>query len=352
MALIDLPQAKWGSGTGRQVILKGDFARIEAALVESFELQDAPSLEYLSPSRVRVNATSDCQARVMLCGFPSPLHRGLWVTGGGLTDGRYRENAAPETLDLEMPGHLWGTEKSNQWYCVYALAGPTETIFSLRAMPVMRVSAQTAQTLTLRNNANSGDIGYGFAPDELAGTGILVLTGASRGLVRPITANNNDNGTGGTITYGGDPLNVAQGDWFVVLPNANFRYLGMVFNDAAGNLVPFRHRGRCFSYHGARLLSAGALNGYTLVDLALAVPPTAKVLAGYAAAQDGGEVRLAISYDGGTTAFLVHGASPAAEFQGGRGAFPFRCPVPEDCRLYLDNGNSSDQVVKVSGWEE
>ena len=30
MSLIDLPQTKWGSGTGRQVILKGDFAKIEA----------------------------------------------------------------------------------------------------------------------------------------------------------------------------------------------------------------------------------------------------------------------------------------------------------------------------------
>ena len=28
MSLIDLPQTKWGSGTGRQVILKGDFAKI------------------------------------------------------------------------------------------------------------------------------------------------------------------------------------------------------------------------------------------------------------------------------------------------------------------------------------
>ena len=31
MSLIDLPQTKWGGGTGRQVILKGDFAKIEQA---------------------------------------------------------------------------------------------------------------------------------------------------------------------------------------------------------------------------------------------------------------------------------------------------------------------------------
>ena len=37
MSLIDLPQTKWGGGTGRQVILKGDFAKIEQAMTEAFE---------------------------------------------------------------------------------------------------------------------------------------------------------------------------------------------------------------------------------------------------------------------------------------------------------------------------
>ena len=109
MSLLQLPQSKWGGGTGRQVILKGDFAAIEKALVESFEVEGGPSLEYIGPSQVRVNATADCKARVMLRGFPSPVHRGLWVDGG-LSDGRYRENASPETLDLEIPGHLWGVD--------------------------------------------------------------------------------------------------------------------------------------------------------------------------------------------------------------------------------------------------
>jgi len=35
-------------------------------------------------------------------------------------------------------------------------------------------------------------------------------------------------GPGGTITYGGAALTLAQGDWAVVLPVTNFRYLGMV----------------------------------------------------------------------------------------------------------------------------
>lgn len=350
MALSDLPQEKWSGGTGRQVILKGDFAKIEEALVESFEIRSAPSLEYLGPGQLRVNATPDCPARVMLCGFPSPMHRGLWVKGA--SDGRYREIAAPETLDLGQPEQLWGTEKSNQWYCVYALAGPTETIFSLKAMPVLRVSSRSAQTIFLRNNANDADIGYGFATDELAGARILLLTGASRGLVRPVTANNSDNGTGGTITYGGDILNLARGDWFVVLPDTNFRYLGMVFNDAAGNLLPFRQSGDSFSFLSPRMWFSGAVNGFTPVDLGLAAPPTAKEMQGYAAALSGTEVRLAISYDGSTPALVVHGASPAAAFQGVQGAFPFHCHVKENHMLHLDNGNSAGQAVYVTGWKE
>ena len=135
MALIHLPQTKWGSGTGRQVILKGDFDKIEQALLEGFEFTGAPGLEYVDSATLRVNATADCRARVMMCGFPSPLARGQWVDGG-LSDGRYRENAAPVTLNLATAGHLWGTEKSYQWYAVYALAGANDTIFSLKAMPV------------------------------------------------------------------------------------------------------------------------------------------------------------------------------------------------------------------------
>jgi len=222
MSLIDLPQTKWGSGTGRQVILKGDFAKIEQAVVEAFALTRGPGLEYVDSATLRVNATADCKARVMLGGFPSPLARGLWVDGG-LSDGRYRENAQPVSLNLATAAHLWGTEKPDQWYAVYALAGANDSIFSLKAMPVMRVASQDSQVITLRNSGNGANIGYGFVANELAGAGLLVLSGASRGLMRAITANNDDNGTAGTITYGGAALTLAQGDWGVVLPATNFR---------------------------------------------------------------------------------------------------------------------------------
>jgi hypothetical protein len=351
MALIHLPQAKWASGTGRQVILKGDFDKIEQAVVESFELAQSPSLEYLNASQVQVNATADCQARVMLTGFPSPLHRGVLVDGG-LSDGRYRENATPATLDIASPGSLWGTEKASQWYCVLALAGSGDTTFSLKGMPVMRVSSQASQVITLRNNLNTADIGYGFTDNELVDGKLLVITGSSRGLVRAITANNSDNGAGGAITYGGSALTLAQGDWFVVLPQINFRYLGMILNDGSSNLAPFYQEGHTCCYLTPRDLAQGAINGFTPHDLAMTAPPTARRLLGYAAATDGYDVKLAVSFDGSNPALSLHATSPAIPFHGVRGAVVFGCAAPPSHMLYLDNDNTVNQVVRITGWEE
>ena len=76
------------------------------------------------------------------------------------------------------------------------------------------------------------------------------------------------------------------------------------------------------------------------------------MLAGYAATQSGTEVKLTVSYDGGTAALIVHGASPPAAFHGVQGAFSFHCQIADGHKLFLDNGNSSNQVVKITGWEE
>ena len=351
MSLIHLPQTKWGSGTGRQVILKGDFAEIEQAVLEGFELTRGPGLEFVESATVRVNATADCKARVMMSGFPSPLTRGHWVDGG-LSDGRYRENAAPTSLNLGTAGNLWGTEKSSQWYAVYALAGSTDTIFALKAMPVMRVASQAGQAITLRNNTNGANIGYGLVTNELVGARLLVLSGASRGLIRAITTNNNDNGTAGTITYGGATLNLVQGDWCIVLPATNFRYLGMILNDASGNLAPFYQDANCTSYASPRQLVAGPINGYTPMDLGLVAPPTACRLEGFAAAAAGYDVKLAVSYDGSTPALVVHGNPPTTDFQGVRGASFFTCRVLDGGRVYLNNDNTANQAVKITAWRE
>ncbi len=351
MALIDLPQTKWNSGTGRQVILKGDFDKIEQAVVESFELTQSPALEYLSASQVQVNATLDCKARVMLTGFPSPLHRGVLVDGG-LSDGRYRENATPALLDMTVTGSLWGTEKASQWYSVLAVAGSGDTTFALKSMPVMRVSSQVAQVITLRNNANTANIGYGFTADELVDSKILLLTGASRGLMRAITANNNDNGTGGTLKYGGSALSLSSGDWFVVLPKTNFRFLGIILNDSSSNLAPFNQEGSACSYRTPRDLAQGAINGFTAYDLALAAPPTARRVLGLASATNGSDVKLAVSYDGSNPALILHATPPATAFQGLRGSLAFSCLVPASHKLYLDNNNTAGQIVRITGWEE
>ena len=104
----------------------------------------------------------------MLCGFPSPLHPGQWVDGGSQRRPLPGERR-PGYLNLPTTGSLWGSAKASQWYAVYALAGATDTIFTLKAMPVLRVASQSGQTISLRNTANTAGIGYGFAAGELAG---------------------------------------------------------------------------------------------------------------------------------------------------------------------------------------
>jgi len=352
MGLIHLPQAKWASGTGRQVILKSDFDKIEQGVLESFELSEAPVLEYVDSATVQVQATADCMARLLMCGWPSPLHPGHWVDAG-LSDGGYRENAATVSLNFPTAGSLWGNEKASQWYAVCALAGVSDTLFTLKAMPVMRVASQNGQTISLRNNANSAGIGYGFTAGELTNGQILVLSGASRGLARSISGHNTDDGTGGTITYGGTALSVTQGDWFVVLPpNTNFRYLGMAFNEADSNLAPFYQERGLTTWRSPRTLLTGAINGYTLTDLALAAPPTARQILGLASAAAGYDLKLAVSYDGSAPALVLHGAPPGGDFQGVRGAMPFAAHVLEGHKLYFNNENTVNQAVKITGWRE
>ena len=220
-------------------------------------------------------------------------------------------------------------------------------------MPVLRVASQDGQTVGLRNNGNTANLGYGFAAGELTDGQILGLSGASRGLARPLTGHNTDNGTGGTVTYGGNALSLAQGDWFMVLPpNLNFRYLGMVFNDADGNLAPFFQDKGLTTWRSPAPLTSGAINGYTLVDLGLVAPPTARQIMGFAAAASGFDLKLAVSYDGSSPALLLHGTPPANDFQGVRGAMPFACRVLEGHKLYLNNDNTANQTVNLTGWRE
>jgi len=350
MGLIHVPQSKWGSGTGRQVILKGDFEKVEAAVVELADLVYCPDLVWVDATQVKIPATSDCKARVMLSGFPSPLHRGLYVDGD-LSDGKYRDVSAEAVMDFDTPANLWGSEKGSQWYAVLAQAAAMDTTFTLKAMPVMRFSSQVSQVITLRNNGNSGDIGYGLVTNELATSKLLVLSGVEKGQIRTITANNNDNGTAGTITYSGTALVLTQGDWLMVLPNINFRHLGMILNDASANIVPFFKDGPKANWSTFIEIVAGAINGYTAKDLGLMVPPTARRLLGNAVATGGTDLKLGISYDGTNAALVVNAPAPAA-FQSVRGAVPFECHILDGNKIYLNNENTANQSVRAIGWEE
>jgi len=247
MGLENLPKAKW-SAAGQQVILKNDFKDIELGFPQLLSLLNPPTLQWVDITAVKIGATADNPARVMMVGFPDVVNFGQFVAGLDEsayepTDGEYYEVAADETMDFDVASCLWGSEKASQWYAIFAVAEDSGGGFVLKAMPIMRFSSQASKVITLRNNLNSADIGYGFTTDELVNGAIYILSGSSKGLLRGITANNNDNSTGGTVTYEGDTLTMAQGDWFVVLPPENFRFLGSIFNNASSQIVHFRKVG-------------------------------------------------------------------------------------------------------------
>ena len=350
--LSNIPQSKWGSGTGRQVILKDDFSYIEDALLELVELLRLPDLTWVDNTAVKVAATADCKARVMLAGFPSPMHPTLLVHGG-LTDGKYRENSADASMDFDTSSHFWGNEKSNQWYVIFATAADVDTTFALKAMPLMRFSSQGSQVITLRNNANGADIGYGFTTDELKDGKILILSGASKGLLRTITANNNDNTTGGTVTYSGTALTMTQGDYFVVLPpGVNFRYLGMILNNGSGNIQQFHQKGRSFRWAVPITLATGAISGFTAQVLDLNARSRPGRCMAWLMLLTGTPLSTPTPTMGPTTTNLIHIAYPGAGFKSTGAAAPFSFVPLADHTIYLDNENTASQNYLVTGWDE
>jgi hypothetical protein len=243
----NLPKAKWYE-SGKQPGIKPDMVDIEVGLLQSFGLAGTPKTQWVDATSVKVPATADDPATVMLCGYPSVLHPGRFITGG-LTDGRYRVISADATLDFDLADSRWGVEKTSQWYGVYAIAGDAETAFTLKAMPFMRIKSQASQVISLGNlTTPSTGIGYGFTANGLVGYKLYFISGASMGLVREISANNDDSGTAGTITYGGTALTLAEGDWFVVLPAMNFALLGEIFNKSDSDIREFEQKGNIFTF--------------------------------------------------------------------------------------------------------
>jgi hypothetical protein len=253
-----VPNAKWQPGTGAQVILKEDMVAFEDAMLTQGTVRMQPYLVWVDAGTVRVEATADSPAAMQFTGIPNIISPVVQVSGG-LSDGKTRTVTANVSCVLASGG-LYGSEKSSQWYVVYALAGDSDTDFTLKAMPVMRVKSQAVQVISTGLLATPATgIGYGFTTDELIDGMVYFLTGASRGLMRTILANNNNNTNAGTIEYSGAALTVAAGDWFVVFPpSTNFRMVGTFFNDSGGDIRPFERFGHRVQWFGSFAATCGS----------------------------------------------------------------------------------------------
>ncbi len=264
---LNLPKSKWWDAL-RQVILKDDFKDIETALLEAHGLIQVPNTVWVDATSIKVPATADSPAAVLMSGFPNILHPGAFLSGG-LSDGKYRVNVADSTMDFDVAASLWGTEQVSQWYATYAKAGDEDATFTLKSMPFLRVKSQTTQTIKTGTLVTPGTgRNYGFTTDEFVGGMIYFLTGDSRGLMRTITANDLDTDT--TITYSGSALTVAANDWFIILPPTNFRLIGSVFNNSSGNIVKFRRLGNAVQWLAHILLNYNA--AAIVEDIQIACP--------------------------------------------------------------------------------
>ena len=266
---------------GRVVILKSDFKALEDAILSQATARLQPPLVWVDVHTVRVEATADCPVLTKLDGMPNILNPVAQVSGG-LSDSKIRTITANLSCDLASGG-LYGTtqtEKASQCYVIFAMAADAAADFTLKAIPIMRVKSQASQTISLGNLLTPATgIGYGFTTDELAGGLIYILsnnTGTSRGLMRAISANNNDNGTGGTITYTGAALTVGEGDWLIVLPpGINFRLIGTVWNKSGSDIAQFRRYGNEVYYEEEMLSGTGANATVLLEEIVKAICPFA-----------------------------------------------------------------------------
>ena len=231
-----LPNPKW-SAAGKQLILKSDFINIESAITGQVESRLNPFYAWVDAATLTVVASVDSPASMKLDGFPNVLNPNTQISGG-ITDRVERSNIADVSMFIAAGG-LYGNEKASQLYALFAKAADVDTTFTIKAMPFMAVKSQAGQVISLGTLVTPATgIGYGFATDLLVGSMVYVLSGASRGSLRTITANNNDGSTGGTVTYSGTALTLAQGDIFIVFPpGVNFRYIGCFFNNSSSNIV-------------------------------------------------------------------------------------------------------------------
>lgn len=265
-----VPNSKWQPGTGPQVILKSDFVDIEQAILTQPGVRMQPQVVWVDVATVRVEATADCVAAMQFTGRPNILNPATQASGG-LSDGKIRTVTANVSL-LVAAGGIYGSEMASQWYSVLGIAGNANTDFTLKGMPYLRVKSQTGQAIktgTLITPASGRD--YGFTENEFVGGIVYFLTGASKGLMRAISANDLDTDT--RITYSGDALTVAAGDWFIILPPTNFRHIGYFFNNASSNIDSFVHDGDRVSWLTVQELTVPT--GTAVIEDIRCAPPEA-----------------------------------------------------------------------------
>lgn len=277
-----VPNAKWQPGTGKQVILKSDFVDIENAILTQGTVRMQPPLVWVDNTRVKILATADCIAPMQFTGMPNILNPAIQVNGG-LSDGKVRSVNA-DTSMIITTGGLYGTtqaEMASQWYAVFGIAAEEDTDFILQCLPLMRANSHNfkvvgcGELIYPANNRN-----YGFTADDskIVGGKLYFLTGASKGLMRPIIHNNVASGAT-TIEYSGDDLSLNYGDWFIILPPTNFRLVGFIFNNASSHIDVFFQDGSQVAWAAQRTMAApsGAPSGTPTEDITCA-PPTAIAL--------------------------------------------------------------------------
>lgn len=254
MGLANIPKAKWATA-GNQVGLKQDPIDWEESIIESFDQRRPPSLTWVDAGNIKVTASSDAPTKAMLNGFPNLWHPGQFLDAG-LSDGKYRENTADASMALASV--LWGTEKNSQWYAIYAISADGAATFSLKAMPLMRARADGSNAITTGLNVTPATVlDYGFSEDEFIDSYIYVLSGTKKGYLRPITANATSGGAS-QLTYSGTALSLTQGDWFIILPDTNFKFLGSVWNDSGGAISEFEQVGDRFYWPDGQLNLGGS----------------------------------------------------------------------------------------------
>lgn len=270
---------------GRQVILKEDLRAIEEAITGQPTARMQPFLTYHDAHTVKLVATADCPIMTRLDGMPNILNPVTQVSGG-LSDGKTRTITTNVSCDLAAGGLYGGqTEKATQWYAIFAVADDVDTDFTLTALPIMRVKSQTGQAIKMGTLLVPGTgINYAFTDDILIGGALYMLSGASKGLIRTISANDVDTDT--RITYTGTALSVSAGDWCIVLPPTNFRFVGTINNNASSNIVAFLRDAQTVWYL-AEVRNLYASHGNGVIEVPEAICPFANEAYHQTSDQDG-----------------------------------------------------------------